>query len=1075
MKQKNNTFRLPHGLVMKSARRILRSAKKIGVIASAVSLYSLSFNLHAQVTCEHIINNAWNTGFTAKIVLTNTGNSAVEDWQSVSWEYPNGTERTELWNANVTGDNPYTATPLNWNRRIPAGGFIEFGLNGIHSGSAPENITVSGPLCDGSVSSSSSSSSTSVSSSSSDTSSSSSPSAEQALWLLNTDESNLHFVTVKREHAGEVSTFTDLSGSIAVDGQATFAIDLNSIESNIATRNERMRNFLFETNILRNMYFDVDIDPAALETMAVGSVLEQNVAGRLSLHGINQTIEADVLLVKHSDNRISVSNTKPILVDSKQFDMNGGIEILRTVANLSSIGEVVPVYFRLVLDANNDPMQTAIARAAVPSAPNTLSAAFDENSNDATLTWVDRANNESGFIIRRKDPQGFWSTPGTVSRNIITFVNSLTETGVYDYKVIAFSSGSVSDPSNVFALNVGSVREPTPAELGAEIYGNQCVACHGAGASGTNIAPALNTARDVVAMIDKIATSMPPSNPGACDAECAANAAAYLETLWVDELSCDAPIHYGARQLKILTQDEYQNTLSDLVELNIDVRDKLPTDTKVSFFFNNTQAVVNSSAYDGYLTVAEEVAQFSFDRDFRPLINCGNFNASCANEFVNEAGLKVFRRPLTAAEQATYLAMANGSQTGSDVKAGIKLALEAMLSSPQFLYRHEIGESASGAGLDNDAYELTPFEMATWLAYTYTGSTPDNTLLNKAQNNTLQTDAQVLTEARRLLNTSKAQSKLGDFAAALMGTNELEKSLKDPNVWPNFEPLVPLMKQEVRDFFAAVMLDDTESFGTLFNADFTYVNQALAEHYGINGVSGNSFRKVNTTNRGGLIANGGFMARWGEDVESAPFRRAVRIRRRMLCQAMPAPPAGIDDDRIALLEQHADFIDAPTTTNRMKYEILTNTGSCVECHKEWMNPLAFGMEDFDTVGRYRTTDLNGNMIDVLGALHAPVNLADKTLKVDFEGTRGLSTILAESPKAQSCLPQNLFRYAVGVGIDGVDRNNPAAGQLDPTEQTGYACEVQDLTTTMMSQSPRAMLESFATMQAVRYRKAWSRQ
>ncbi len=1083
MKQKKNTFRSSFGFVIETTQSIMHTARKIIISGQSIGLTAgllcstLSLQAFAGATCEHIVGNAWDSGFSAKIVITNTGTTPINDWQSVSWGYPAGMARTDGWNANVTGTNPYTATPLNWNRSIAPGQAIEFGMNGSSGGQAPTNIVVTGPLCDGTAVSSSSvvSSSSSVSTSSTVSSSSSASNTEQALWLLKPQESNVHFVTVKKEHTGEVSTYTNISGSVAVDGSATFAIDLNSVESNITTRNQRMRNFLFETNILPNMYYSVDIDPAIIEVMPRGTTREQTLQGVLSLHGINQAVSADVLIVKHTNNKISVSNRTPILVDSKNFDMNGGIEVLRTVANLTSIGEVVPVYFHLVLTANTNPNAGAIARDAQPAAPSALGGAFDANSNDATLTWVDNANNESGVIVRRKGPDGLWSTQGTVAQNIITFVNRLTAIGNYEYKVIAYNGNTVSGPSNTATVEVGDVRPPTPQELGEVVYSEQCVACHGGGAAGTNIAPALNTARDVDAMITKIATSMPPNNPGACDRQCASNAVAYLQTLWVEELSCTAPVKYGARQLKILTQIEYQNTLTDVLNLDFNVTDKLPADTKVGFFFNNTQTVLSSTAYDGYLSVAEEVAKWSADRNFRPLINCANFNTNCANQFVNNAGLQLFRRALTAQERTTYRNMANGSATGGDVKEGIQLALEGMLSSPQFLYRHEVGERASGGDLDADAFELTPYEMATWLAYTFTGSTPDTTLLTQAANNALQTDAQVLTQVRRLLGTPRAKEKLGDFVAAVLGTNELEKSLKDTNVWNGFEQMVPHMKRESREFFSAVMLDSTESFATLFNADFTYVNQALANHYGINGVSGNNFRRVNTSDRGGLIANGGFMARWGEDVESAPFRRAVRIRRRMLCQAMPAPPAGIDDDRIALLEQHADFISASTTTNRMKYEILTNTGSCVECHKEWMNPLAFGMEDFDTVGRYRTTDLNGNMIDVMGALHAPVNLADKTLKVDFEGTKGLSAVLAVSPKAQSCLPQNLFRYAVGVGVDGINQNNPNAGQLNATEQTGYACEVQDLTSTMMTQSPRAMLENFATMQAVRYRKAWSRQ
>lgn len=1068
MTAKNNTLNTLIGLGRKVPLSFRANTMKTTVCAGAIMMFAASSGTQA-ATCEHVIENAWNSGFTAKLVITNTGSETINDWGSVSWEYPEGVARTDGWNATFSGTNPYTATPLSWNRSIAPASSIEFGWNASHGGQVPENIVVTGAVCDIVVGSSSS-----VASSSSAASSSSTPSAEQALWILNAAESGIHFVTVKKEHTGEVSAYTNISGSIAVDGQATFAIDLNSVESNIDIRNERLRNFLFETQILPNMYYSADINPADIDTMAVGATQLDTLEGTLSLHGIHQSVSAEVLIVKHSADQVSVSTMKPILIDSKNFDMAGGIEVLRKVASLTSIGEVVPVSFRLVLDANNDPNVLAVARDEPPAAPSALGGAFDENSNDVTLTWVDHSNNEDGFIVRRKGVDGRWVTAGVTNANTVTFVEGLTEVGTYEYKIIARNRHAASAASNIAVIEVGSVREPTPQELGEIQFGEQCIGCHGAGAAGTSIAPALNSARDVDAMIAKIVASMPPNNPGACDQTCAENIAAYLQTLWVTEIACDAPINYGARQLKVLTRDEYQKTLEAILAIDFNAADSLPADTKIGFFYNNSQTALNSAAYDGYLLLAEEVADWSAERDFNPLMNCASYNTTCANQFVDQAGLKFFRRPLTSAETSAYRDMANGAATGGDIKEGIRVALEAMLSSPQFLYRHEVGEPASGANLDSDAYELTQYELATWLAYTYTGSTPDAALLAKAAANGLATDADVLAEAQRLLDTPAAKEKLGDFVGELLGTDELEKSLKDTTIWGGFDQIVPHMKQETREFFSAVMLDNTEQFATLFNADFTYVNQALANHYGINGVAGEHFRRVATSDRGGLIANGGFMARWGEDVESSPFRRAVKIRRRMLCQAMPAPPAGINDDRIALLEQHADFIRADTTTNRMKYEILTNTGSCVQCHKEWMNPLAFGMEDFDTVGRYRTTDLKGNMIDAQGALHAPVNLADKTLKVDFEGARGLSAILAESQKAQSCLPQNLFRYAIGVGVEGINPNDPNAGELTTAEKEGYVCEVQNLTATMMSQSPRTMLERFATMQAVRYRKAWAR-
>jgi len=174
------------------------------------------------------------------------------------------------------------------------------------------------------------------------------------------------------------------------------------------------------------------------------------------------------------------------------------------------------------------------------------------------------------------------------------------------------------------------------------------------------------------------------------------------------------------------------------------------------------------------------------------------------------------------------------------------------------------------------------------------------------------------------------------------------------------------------------------------------------------------------------------------------------------------------------LAENAIILNDPATTNRMKYDLITGTEECSACHREWINPLGFGMEDFDPVGNPRMTDLRGNTIDASGKLYAPENLSDKDVFLEFTGTRGLGQVIATLPNAQQCVPQNLFRFAVGVGVEGIDVDDPEGPELDPDEKTGYACAIQSLTDTMMTQSPRAMLESMGALDAVRYRKAWAR-
>lgn len=624
-----------------------------------------------------------------------------------------------------------------------------------------------------------------------------------------------------------------------------------------------------------------------------------------------------------------------------------------------------------------------------------------------------------------------------------------------------------------------------------------CAECHGFAGDGFPIGLPLNDpsvlpgAGNVSQLASYISTNMPMDAVGSCNTSCGTAVAEYISTTFWPEPApaCSTSTTYhGARQIKLLTRKEYQRTVQDLIGVNFDVTDTLSADLLVGYFPNNTHLAVTSATYDQYIATAEEIANWANTQNFatlNPSINCNStFNQTCANNFMSIMAPRIFRRALDSAEQTEFMAMANGSLTGGDVKAGIRLALESMLSSPQFLYRHEIGELNSANAEAGGHYELTSYEMATWLSYTLTGSTPDATAHSKGVNNQLRTPANILAEAQRLMGsatatpagTARSREAMGDFVGAWLDTDNMELSPKNATTWPQWTATLRTnLKQEIRENFAHVMLNSAERFPALYNADYTFVNQALASHYGISGVSGTAFTRVNTSERGGILVNGGFMARWAEDVESSPIRRAARVRRRMLCQNLPAPPAGIALDREAAEEENQAILNDPTTTNRMKYTIVTAGDPCDQCHMEWINPLGFGMEDYDAVGRKRSSDLRNNPIDATGRLYAPNLLSEKTMWEDFMGAEGLGDLLPTLPKAQSCFAQNMFRYMTGVGVDGIDSSNLGGPKLDPTEKNGYICEAQTMTGTLTGTSPRAMLENMGSMDAVRYRRAWPRQ
>tara|TARA_R110002049_G_scaffold154534_2_gene319038 strand:+ start:1082 stop:3892 length:2811 start_codon:yes stop_codon:yes gene_type:complete len=904
--------------------------------------------------------------------------------------------------------------------------------------------------------------------------------ADDIRWVLDGDASSLKYVSMKKDHTAEINTFVAdtgepaLSGSIAASGDAIFSIDLNNVSTGVDVRDGRLLEFLYETEFLPNAYFRVALDTDQLEAMAVGAVLRDTLAGDLSLHGVRQTIEADVLIVKISDSELRVSTVRPINISGSDFDMAYGIETLRTIANLSSIGNAVPVYFQLRFIASTNPEDTAVDMPQAPAAPSNLSGEFSAGINQTELVWQDNSDNESLVLVRRKPSDGDWHTVAELAADSSSLEEGLPDVGEFDYKVIALNNGVPSLPSNIERI---TITESTALVRGQHIYEQQCAGCHGSNGEGNSNFPALNTERETPAMIDYIVEFMPRGNSASCDLQCAEDVATFIETLWVTQPVCNlavSPVSYGARQLKILTRSEYQNSVEDLLGVDFNAAEGLSADSQIGYFTNNTHSTLVPSSYSNFLLVAQEIAQWSAAQNFAPALDCSSINRDCADQLIQDLAPKIFRRPLAEDEISRWKAIAEGDHSGGDIAKGMQLALEGLLASPQFLYRHELGEAnPDNPELDGDAYELTSYEMATFLAYTFTGSTPDQQLLDAAAADELRSEANILAQAQRL--AANATPVLSDFVGSWLGTANLAAAAKDPAVWPGFDALVPHLQGEINQTFAHILLNPDEQFSALYSGNFSFINATLANHYGLSGVvSGNELQKVTTPYRGGILANGAFMARWGEALETSPILRSVRVRRRMLCQDQPDPPAGTFAAREAKLAELSSYLQQPTTTNRDKYHRLTEDAPCTNCHSQYINPLGFGMEDFDTVGRFRTQDLNGNDIDASGKLYAPSGYSNLDEVESFHGTQGLGVLLSGLPSAQRCLPKQMFRYITGVGDQNIDAANPEGPQLSAAEKSGYACEIDLLTDAMMNDSPRAMLEQFGSLKAVRYRKAWAR-
>jgi hypothetical protein len=540
---------------------------------------------------------------------------------------------------------------------------------------------------------------------------------------------------------------------------------------------------------------------------------------------------------------------------------------------------------------------------------------------------------------------------------------------------------------------------------------------------------------------------------------------------------------------------EYQNSIEDLVGIDFDVANSIPFDTLIEGYFNNAFTTVTESHADAYMSVAKKVAAWSAERNFQGVVDCGfdgNGNTSLSSEqcqasFLDGFATRVFRRPLTSEERATYQVVLD---SGGDIKTGIELGITALLSSPRFLYRFEAGRSVQelangtdGSGidlttLDSDAYVLSDYEMASFLSYTLTGSTPDQALLTAAGNGELSTEAQVQQQAARLLATNRAKEHMGVFAAQWLGTDEVASARKDSDLFPDFTPEVAeALAAEVKAFFTYVFYDETQGFSDLFSADYVMVNNVLANYYGLSSVGTdsndpNDFVRVDATsaNRGGLMTIGAFMANEADLTKSSPIKRAANTRMRILCQDIPQPDDTIPDLRLERMEELLQELNGQVITTREFIAEITKGDPCSFCHDEIINPLGFTFEDFDASGRHITVDHNGLSIDSTGTLYGVNSLSDGNT-IDFTGAKDLSNKFAELAAVQGCFSANVFRYSMNIGHDAIDANNDKAGSLTSEEMSDYGCSVDTLSETLASSNSMSELfTKLGTLDVVRFRK-----
>lgn len=448
--------------------------------------------------------------------------------------------------------------------------------------------------------------------------------------------------------------------------------------------------------------------------------------------------------------------------------------------------------------------------------------------------------------------------------------------------------------------------------------------------------------------------------------------------------------------LRRLTIEEYNNTVRDLLGDTTRPASAFPPDEAFGGFESNNVAPVTPLLVERYMEAAETLAAASKDR-IDTLAPCasGKQKDACARDFIDTFGRLAFRRPLEEEERAALLAVYTDKEQRSGYAGGIQLVIQALLQSPQFLYRVEPADIPGPK-----TRPLSGYEVATRLSFFVWASTPDRALLDDGGSGRLDSPQGIETVARRLLADPRAVDGIKSFHRQWLGLRELETASRDSLLTPSFtQELRESMVEETLRFSAHAVLAGGDTVTTLLTSNKSFVNAPLARLYGVAPPEGNEFAQVALPpeQRAGLLTQASVMTVLASAEQTSPVLRGKFVRERLLCHPIQPPPANV-----AAAPPKVD----PKKTTRERFLQHRTDPTCAACH-ELIDPIGFGFEHYDTVGGWRTKD--GTFpVDAVGEIYGTDDADGK-----FDGAVELAKRLAESEQVRRCVATQWFRYALG--------------------------------------------------------------
>ena len=399
--------------------------------------------------------------------------------------------------------------------------------------------------------------------------------------------------------------------------------------------------------------------------------------------------------------------------------------------------------------------------------------------------------------------------------------------------------------------------------------------------------------------------------------------------------------------------------------------------------------------------------------------NGASEDEACATEILSTLMRRAYRRPIVAADVEGPMALYQEGRAQGDFDAGIGSAVTAVLINPEFLFRVELEPEQLASGT---AYRISDLELASRLSFFLWSSLPDDELLDAAIRGDLSRPGELERQARRLLADPRSHNLATNFVGQWLQLRNLRAVSPNPRLYPDFDDnLRQAFRQETELFFDSVLRED-RSVLDLLRADYTFLNERLAKHYGIPGVYGSRFRRValgEESKRGGLLRQGSILAVTSYATRTSPVIRGKWVLDNILGAPPPPPPANVP-----VLEDNSVRAGLPMRERLSQHR---NNPVCASCHST-IDPVGFSLENFDAVGRWRDHVGDSGPVDASGGLPGVG---------DFEGVDGLEAGLLRRPELfAGRVTEKLLTFALGRGVEFYDA--PAVRQiLRETEPDGY--------------------------------------